>query len=163
MYNTLLTPTGFRDGTDLYFARRDRDGVTCDDFCDVMADANKIDLTQFGRWYSTPGTPTVIYDTSYDADGNVFTLTLMQNSNSEEGSLYIPISVGLIDQGSGEEVTEARILELTKETQVWKLGDLEGDVVVSLLRGFSAPVKLVSKVWRKTIDTERLHQIKTNS
>jgi len=128
-----------------------------------MADANKIDLTQFGRWYSTPGTPTVIYDTSYDADGNVFTLTLMQNSNSEEGSLYIPISVGLIDQGSGEEVMEARILELTKETQVWKLGDLEGDVVVSLLRGFSAPVKLVSKVWRKTIDTERLHQIKTNS
>ena len=58
---------------------------------------------------------------------------------------------------------EARILELMKETQVWELGDLEGDVVVSLLRGFSAPVKLVSKVWRKTIDTERLRRIKTNS
>jgi len=146
MYNTLLTPTGFRAGMDLYFSRHDGDGVTCDDFRHAMADANNIDLTQFGRWYSTPGTPTVTYDTSYDADGKVFTLTLMQNSNNEEGPLHIPVSVGLIDRGSGKEVMKTKVLELTKETQVWEFGDLEGDVVVSLLRDFSAPVKLVPKV-----------------
>jgi len=146
MYNTLITPTGFRAVMDLYFSRHDGDGVTCDDFRHAMADANNIDLTQFGRWYSTPGTPTATYDTSYDADEEVFTLTLMQNSNNEEGPLHIPVSVGLIDRGSGKEVMKTRILELMKETQVWEFGDLENDVVVILLRDFSAPVKLVPKV-----------------
>ena len=51
MYNTLLTEKGFRKGMDLYFERHDGTGVTCDDFRAAMADANDVDLDQFGLWY----------------------------------------------------------------------------------------------------------------
>ena len=51
MYHTLLTPTGFRKGMDLYFERHDGSAVTCDDFRAAMSDANGVDLTQFELWY----------------------------------------------------------------------------------------------------------------
>ncbi len=57
MYNTILSEEGFRKGMDLYFERHDGSGVTCDDFRAAMADANGVDLEQFGLWYSTSGTP----------------------------------------------------------------------------------------------------------
>ena len=35
---------------DLYFKRHDGQAVTCDDFRNAMADANKKDLTSFTAW-----------------------------------------------------------------------------------------------------------------
>lgn len=55
MYQTLLSREGFKKGMDLYFERHDGSAVTCDDFLAAMADANGRDLSQFARWYSTPG------------------------------------------------------------------------------------------------------------
>ena len=51
MYRTLLGEAGFRKGMDLYFERHDGQAVSCDDFRSAMADANKVDLDQFERWY----------------------------------------------------------------------------------------------------------------
>lgn len=51
MYRTLLGEAGFRKGMDLYFERHDGQAVSCDDFRAAMADANKVDLNQFERWY----------------------------------------------------------------------------------------------------------------
>ena len=116
MYNTLLTEKGFRKGMDLYFQRHDGDAVTCDDFRAAMADANSVDLSQFGRWYSTPGTPTVTYATSYDAPSKTYTLTLTQTSNSADGPMHIPVSTGLIDRATGEEVVLTSVLELKEAT-----------------------------------------------
>ena len=59
MYQTLLGADGFRKGMDLYFERHDGQAVTCDDFRAAMADANNVDLTQFERWYTQAGTPTL--------------------------------------------------------------------------------------------------------
>ena len=39
-----------RKGMDLYFKRHDGQAVTCDDFRNAMADANKKDLTSFAAW-----------------------------------------------------------------------------------------------------------------
>lgn len=144
MYNTLLTEAGFRKGMDLYFERHDGTGVTCDDFRAAMADANDVDLDQFGLWYSTPGTPTVTYSHEYDAENGVFKLTLSQSSNNDE-PLHIPISTGLIDKVTGEEVVPTTVLELKEGTQTFEFTDLKNDVVPSMLRQFSAPVKMVSK------------------
>ena len=140
MYNTLLGTDGFRKGMDLYFERHDGTGVTCDDFLAAMADANGVDLSQFSLWYSTNGTPTVKYSTSYD--NGVFSLTLEQASNSDK-PLHIPVSVGLIDKESREEVVATQVLELKEQKQTFEFKDLKGDVVPSILRSFSAPVKLV--------------------
>ena len=143
MYNTLLTTEGFRKGMDLYFERHDGDAVTCDDFRMAMADANDVDLDQFARWYSTPGTPTVTYSSSYNAETGSFSLTLAQKSFSKDGPLHIPISVGLLDKETGKEVVGTKVLELKEDTQTFEFDGLGGDVIPSMLRGFSAPVKLV--------------------
>ncbi len=144
MYNTLLSTQGFRKGMDLYFERHDGSAVTCDDFLAAMADANKVDLSQFSLWYSTAGTPEVIYSTAYDPDVGIFTLTLSQKSQSKS-PLLIPVAVGLLDKSTGKEVVPTTVLELKEETETFEFPDLEGDVVPSILRGFSAPVKLVSQ------------------
>jgi aminopeptidase N len=142
MYNTLLTKEGFRKGMDLYFQRHDGSAVTCDDFRAAMADANQVDLEQFALWYSTAGTPTVSYSSKFDEEAGTFYLTLTQSSNSEL-PLHIPVSVGLLDKASGEEVLPTVVLELKENTQTFPFPNLKGDVVPSILRGFSAPVKLV--------------------
>jgi len=140
MYQTLLSVEGFRKGMDLYFERHDGSAVTCDDFLSAMADANGADLGQFALWYCTNGTPVVTYDTKFD-DG-AFVLTLTQKSKSDK-PLHIPISVGLLDKASGEEVVATKVLDFKEMLQEFKFGGLKGDVVPSLLRDFSAPVKLV--------------------
>ncbi len=142
MYRTLLGKEGFRKGMDLYFKRHDGSAVTCDDFLGAMADANEVDLSQFNLWYSTNGTPSVTYRTRYDEAAKTFHLTLTQESSSEI-PLHIPVAVGLLDSESGKEVVPTKILELRENEQTFEFPGLEGDVVPSVLRGFSAPVKLV--------------------
>jgi len=141
MYDTILSSTGFRKGMDLYFKRHDGCAVTCDDFLAAMADANGVDLSQFSRWYSTSGTPTVTYESSYDAKKGLFHLTLTQSSRSND-PLFIPVAVGLLDRESGEEVIPTTVLELKETSQTFDFPGLKGDVVPSILRNFSAPVKL---------------------
>ena len=142
MYQTILTVEGFNRGMDLYFERHDGSAVTCDDFLAAMADANDTDLSQFALWYSTPGTPVVKYSGEY-CDGT-YRLTLSQSSNSEK-PLHIPVAVGLLDKATGDEVVSTTVLDLKQETQTFTFENLRGDVVPSILRMFSAPVKLQSE------------------
>ena len=140
MYQTLLTVEGFRKGMDLYFERHDGQAVTCDDFLSAMGDANGVDLSQFALWYETNGTPTVSYDYKYE-NGSL-TLTLSQTSNNKN-PLHIPVSVGLLDKATGEEVVPTTVLNLKEMTQEFTFSDLKGEVIPSILREFSSPVKLV--------------------
>ena len=142
MYRTLLGKDGFRKGMDLYFQRHDGSAVTCDDFLSAMADANSVDLSQFKLWYSTNGTPTVKYVSRYDESTKTYYLTLSQESNSDH-PLHIPVSVGLLDKVSGNEVVPTKVLELKEKEQTFEFSGLHGDVLPSVLRGFSAPVKLI--------------------
>ena len=141
MYQTLLGVDGFRKGMDLYFERHDGDAVTCDDFLSAMADANGVDLDQFSLWYSTNGTPVVTYNYSYDMEAKKFSITLTQKSTNDK-PLHIPVSVGLLDKESGDEVLPTAVLELKEMTQTFEFDGVSGDVVPSILRQFSAPVKL---------------------
>lgn len=93
--------------------------------------------------YSTPGTPIVSYSYEFDESAKKFKLTLTQESQSPK-PLHIPISVGLLDKSTGEEVVSTTVLDLKKEKQTFEFNDLNGDVVPSILRQFSAPVKLVA-------------------
>jgi aminopeptidase N len=153
MYQTILTPEGFNKGMDLYFDRHDGSAVTCDDFLAAMADANDVDLSQFARWYSTPGTPVVHYDTHYDSKKGTYTLTLRQTSRSPQ-PLHIPIAVGLLDKASGREVVPTTVLNLKEASQTFSFDNLSGDVVPSILRDFSAPIKLIPE--SGTVDEEAL-------
>ncbi|MFI3190230.1 aminopeptidase N [Crenothrix sp. D3] len=147
MIHTLVGVDGFRKGSDLYFDRHDGQAVTCEDFVKAMEDANGIDLTQFRRWYEQAGTPVLTVSQHYDADAETLALTIKQHcpptpNQAVKPPLHIPVTVGLLNP-DGSAATDEVILQLTEAEQVFTFTELKQKPVVSLLRGFSAPVKVV--------------------
>jgi aminopeptidase N len=156
MIHTLLGAEGFRKGSDLYFERHDGQAVTCDDFVKAMEDANGADLTQFRRWYSQAGTPVLTVRQHYKPDDQTLTLSIAQNCPPTPGQpikepLHIPVRIGLISpDGSvapcrlagSDQASDEVTLSVTEAEQSFTFEGLAQRPVVSLLRGFSAPVKL---------------------
>ncbi|WP_282876325.1 aminopeptidase N [Pseudomonas peli] len=157
MIRTLVGAEGFRKGSDLYFARHDGQAVTCDDFIRAMEEANGIDLTQFKRWYSQAGTPRLEVSESYDAAANSYRLHFRQNcpatpGQAEKQPFVIPVELALLDAQGRElplqlvsedaAVGTSRVLQITEAEQAFTFVNLAGKPLPSLLRGFSAPIKL---------------------
>ncbi|QDQ25917.1 aminopeptidase N [Chitinimonas arctica] len=157
MYQTLLGRDGFRRGMDLYFKRHDGQAVTCDDFRAAMADANDYDLNQFARWYSQAGTPTLSVRGQYDAAAASYTLTVSQTCPATPGQgeklpMHIPLALGLLGPdgadlplqlaGEQEALAGTRVLSVQEASQSFTFINVPVAPVPSLLRNFSAPVKL---------------------
>lgn len=145
MQHTLLGKEGFRQGMDLYFKRHDGQAVTIDDFVAAMEDANKVDLTQFKLWYSQAGTPEIQVATEYDS-GNL-KLTLTQScpptpDSKEKKPFHIPVRVALFDEKGNSLPLKQEVLELREAQQSFHFSGLTAKPIISLLRDFSAPVKL---------------------
>ncbi|MFA4995322.1 MAG: aminopeptidase N [Bdellovibrionales bacterium] len=146
MIQTLVGRKGFNKGMDLYVRRHDGHAVTCDDFVKAMGDANKIDLAQFMRWYSQAGTPVLDVTSRYDSEAKALTLIVKQSCKPTPGQpvkkpLHIPFAVGLLD-GSGRDMIKTRVLSLKKPRDVFIFENIKRKPVLSLLRDFSAPVRL---------------------
>ncbi len=151
MLHTLLGPELFRQGSDLYFERHDGQAVTTDDFVCAMETASGRDLTQFRRWYSQAGTPTLRVTDDYDAASQRYRLHVEQllpqtPDQVEKLPLHIPLSVGLLDAAGTDMVLDGEattvVLELTEQRQSFEFDQVRVRPVPSLLRGFSAPVRL---------------------
>jgi aminopeptidase N len=148
MQHTLLGAETFRKATDLYFDHYDGHAVTCDDFVQCMADASGRDMSQFFRWYKQAGTPTLQVSSQYDATQQRYTLSFQQSQpdtpeQTNKQPLHIPVAVGLLD-AAGKEILPTRVLEVTEREQTFTFDDIAAKPVPSILRGFSAPVKLVT-------------------
>lgn len=151
MLHTILGPKKFRQGTDLYFARHDGQAVTTDDFVAAMQDASGIDLTQFKRWYTQAGTPEVTVFEEYDAATKVYTLKLAQYTPDTPDQinklpLYIPISIGLLDSAGKDMPLDSTVLSLTETEQSFVFKNIAEKPKLSILRNFSAPVRIKHKV-----------------
>jgi aminopeptidase N len=154
MIRALLGPARFLAGMDLYFARHDGQAATCDDFVAAMEEASGVDLGQFRLWYSQAGTPLVTVGGTYDADTLRYTLTLGQTTpptpgQPEKAPLHIPVRIALIGANGGPVPLDAdgateRVLELKSARMSVTFDNIPSRPVPSLLRGFSAPVRLVT-------------------
>ncbi len=157
MQYNLLGPEGFRRGTDLYFERHDGQAVTTDDFVKCMEDASGKDLQQFRRWYSQAGTPEIHITTEYDAARQRYMLIAEQSCPATPGQpekepFHIPLSLGLLDasgndlplrlEGEPQAMGGTRVVELRRPRECFTFMDIPQRPVPSLLRGFSAPVKI---------------------
>lgn len=159
MIHTLLGAEAFRQGSDLYFDRHDGQAVTTDDFVRAMEDASGVDLSQFRRWYSQGGTPRVEVSDSYDAENQRYSLHVKQacpatpgQSEADKQPFHIPLAIGLIDadgndlplgaDGDNNAVQTTQILHLTDAEQSFVFDGIAARPLPSLLRDFSAPVKL---------------------
>jgi aminopeptidase N len=156
MQHALLGKDGFRRGMDLYFRRHDGQAVTIEDFLRAMEDANKADFKQFRLWYSQAGTPELQVTDRYDAKQRSYELAIRQMCPPTPGQpeklpMHIPVAIGLLDTEGrglpvrikgGKKAVDTLILDLTLPEQKFTFIDVSVKPVPSLLRGFSAPVKL---------------------
>lgn len=160
MLNTIVGPEGYRRGTDIYFSRNDGKAVTCEDWVQAIQDANpEIDLTVFRRWYGQAGTPVVTVEVINDDANATMTLACHQQIPPTEKQpstvpVLIPLRVGIIgsdgnpvpvDLQDGREPVMSRVLNFETREASFTLYNVPKGSVPSLLRGFSAPVKLVRK------------------
>ncbi|NLS12551.1 aminopeptidase N [Vibrio sp. SM6] len=153
MYHTLLGEAGFQKGMKLYFEHHDGTAATCEDFVRAMEDANGVDLTQFRRWYSQSGTPVVSVTSDYDAIKQTYSLTINQmtpatQDQKEKLPLHIPFDIELYAKdGSVFELISGgkslhHVLNVTEASQTFVFDNISEEPIPSLLREFSAPVKL---------------------
>ena len=155
MMQTLIGEQAFRKAMDLYFERHDGEAATVEQFVQCMAEASGRDLSQFFTWYTQAGTPAVTAEGHYDAAKKQFTLTLEQQvkptpGQAEKQPLHIPLGLGLVGPDGadmpldldGVGALNTPVIELTKPCQTFRFNNVKARPVLSLNRGFSAPVKM---------------------
>ena len=164
MLATLLGREGFRRGMDLYFERHDGEAVTVEDFLAALGDANALDLAPWLVWYRQAGTPVLEASGRFDAASRTYELTLSQHTAATPGQPHkqpvpIPVDMRLFD-GDGNSLPlqlEGReepdpghcVLLLDGARKTFRFRGLEREPVPSLLRGYSAPVRLQADMdWR---------------
>lgn len=153
MMHTLLGEAAFQKGMKLYFKRHDGTAATCEDFVSAMEDASGVDLAQFRLWYSQSGTPTVSVNSEYNAQQQTYSLTIEQvteetHEQKEKAPLHIPFDIELYAkngdviplQCNGKPI--ANVLNVKDAKQTFVFENVMEKPVPSLLREFSAPVKL---------------------
>ncbi|MBK1659469.1 aminopeptidase N [Paracraurococcus ruber] len=157
LIHTRIGAAAFRRGMDLYIARNDNQAVTIEDFVRAMQDASGIDLSSFMGWYDQAGTPEIAAEDRYDPAARRYTLTLRQQTPPTRGQadkrpVPIPVAMGLLGPDGREQPTRlasenaaqsgTRTLLLEAAEQSFVFEDVPAPPVPSLLRGFSAPVRL---------------------
>ncbi len=155
MLKTLLGAAPFRAGMDLYFARHDGQAVTIEDFLACFAEASGRDLTRFALWYTQAGTPEVVVTTHWDGATGTLRLVFEQMvpptpKQPVKQPMTMPIRFGLVGP-DGADLTPSRVLGAEILGDVLVLEEARHEIVFegltarpvpSLLRGFSAPIKL---------------------
>jgi aminopeptidase N len=165
MFHTLLGPEKFRAGTDLYFERHDGEAATCDDFVAALEDGSGVDLTAFKIWYSQAGTPKVRARLEHDAATRTATLHLEQQEEPTPGQPFkeampIPLRTALFGEASGAQLGDERLIVLEGARQSFRFEDVGETPLLSINRGFSAPVALTAE--RRPGELEKLAQADTD-
>jgi len=146
MMATMLGEERYRKGTDLYFERYDGQAVTCEDFVVAIEQGGDIDLSQFRLWYSQAGTPRISAVLLHDPATRTATVTLSQSVPDTPGQarkkpMVLPLRTALFDRQSAER-KEERLLLMTGAEQSFRFENIVSPPVLSINRGFSAPVLL---------------------
>jgi aminopeptidase N len=157
MVHTLIGPEKFRTGMDLYFQRHDGEAATVEQFIQCFADVSGRDMTQLMLWYSQAGTPEVTVTTRYDAARKTCTLECRQSlaptpNQPDKKPMVIPLVTGLVGKDgrnlplvlANGKTVERGVLELTEPSHTFEFTGIAERPVLSINRGFSAPIKLVT-------------------
>ena len=156
MVQTLIGREKFRAGMDLYFVRHDGEAATVEQFIQCFADASGRDMTQFMRWYSQAGTPEVTVAGRYDSARKTYTLEAKQSVPPTPGQptkapMVIPLALGLVGKDgrdlplvSQNDRIAHGVLVLNEPTATVEFTGIAERPVLSINRGFSAPIKLNS-------------------
>ncbi len=165
MLATLLGEEEFQKGCSLYFDRHDGQATTIEAWIKVFEDSSGRDLNHFKKWYLQSGTPLVEVRESWEEASKIFTLSLKQSTKPTQDqpkkqAMLIPIKFGLIgSDGSDMNYTSSTggkvvgdMIIFDEESVEVKFKGLANRPILSFLRGFSAPIKIISNA----SDSDRL-------
>src|SRR5256886_14335147 len=151
----LLGGESFDNVIPVFYARHDGEAATIEQFVQCFADVSGADLTQFMLWYSQAGTPEVVATGRYDARAKTYRLDLAQSVPATPGQpskepMVVPLAVGLVGRDGRDlplklgalRAIEHGVLILTEPADTFVFADIGEPPVLSLNRGFSAPIKL---------------------
>src|SRR5262249_39827537 len=157
MVQTLIGREKFRAGMDLYFSRHDGEAATVEQFIQCFADVSGRDFTQFMRWYNQAGTPEITVHGRFDDARKTYRIECTQVVPPTPGQpvkepMLIPLAVGLIGKNGRDlplklangERLDNNVLVIGEKTAAFEFVDVSQRPVISINRGFSAPIKLTS-------------------
>lgn len=152
MIHTLLGEEAFQLGMKEYVARNDGKAVSCDDFVAAMEKGSGANLGQFMLWYSQAGTPEITITSDYDSASGILRLDLHQFMPDTPGQknkkpMHIPFHIGIIGNDGNEVPVDSSgnmtlKFELKNEQETVEIPGILKKPVLSVNRGFSAPVKV---------------------
>ncbi len=146
MMAAILGPERFRAGSDLYFDRHDGEAATCEDFVRAMEEGGGADFSQFRLWYEQAGTPHVRALLRHDPATQSVELELEQSvpptpGQPEKRPMAIPLRTALFDPVTATHGGD-QLLMLTQARQSFRFDGFAQPPILSINRGFSAPVIL---------------------
>lgn len=139
MLITLFGRRTFQKIMQKFLAKFDGQAVTFEDFLQVAATITRTDLTQFMRWYDQHGTP-LLKITDKFTKNKSYRLKVAQQHPLAPKDFYLPLALGLIQTNGSN--TKTKTLSINKKQQNFTLGNFATKPLPSLLRNFSAPVKI---------------------
>ena len=158
MVQTFLGPDIFRKAMDFYFSHYDGQAVTTEDFIQAMEKVSGKNLEQFRRWYDQSGTPMLDVSSEYNKKEKTLKLIVQQSclttlNQPEILPFHLPLALGFISSKyqdmmptqlaeENEAIFGTRILEIKDTKAEFKFINVTHKPILSLLRGFSAPVRL---------------------
>jgi aminopeptidase N len=162
MVHTLIGKEKFRAGMDLYFARHDGHAATVEQFIQCFADVSGRDMTQFMLWYSQAGTPEVKVATKFDAARKTFMIECSQSlaptpNQPDKKPMVIPLRFGLVGKDGKDLPLDRSVLELTEPSHSYEFKNISDRPALSINRGFSAPIKLVTDLRGGDLDFLAAH------
>ncbi len=159
MVALVIGEEAFSEGASLYFQQYDGQAVTLEQFFACMEEASGRDLSGYLRWFAQPGTPMLRVSSEYDQrEGHCRVHLEQESARAGAAMLPVPLSFALLDESgammsfavqsdAGKPDRHADgtcTLEMVQRTESLLCTGLAAPPVLSLLRGFSAPVKLES-------------------
>ena len=156
----LVGPAAFRAGCDRYFETNDGRAATIEDWLAAHRTGDGQSLDGMERWYAQAGTPVLHLSALHDASSRTLTVSLAQHTPDTPGQtgkswVPIPVSMGFLApdgrparlrlKGHSAALDTVKV-NLSGPGVTLVFTDVDERPVISALRGFSAPVKLVANL-----------------
>ena len=138
MMMLMVGKEAFNKALTKYFIDNEGKAVTLEILLDSLSKTTSYDFNTFLPWFDETGVPELKFTDKYDAGKKKYTLTV---ETVDDKARPIPCVIGLVAV-DGEELLSNTTLTINQPKMVFTFNNITSRPVPSLLRSFSAPVKV---------------------
>jgi aminopeptidase N len=155
---TLVGPDAFLKGANFYFEENDGTAATIEDWLHAMRSTTGNQLYGIERWYDQAGTPCLEAISDYDAANQKLIIRFKQSTPNTPGQTsksWVPLPISMaffgpdgaplqLQLADTEVAADDWLIPMASSTLELQFEGVKSRPIVSYLRGFSAPVHLVT-------------------